>query len=246
MIQVWLRNFLFFRKTFLVTLFWTTLEPLMYLAAIGFGLGRFVEQIEGLSFIEFYYPGLLASTAMMVSYFESTYPSYTKLTYQKTYLTMLLTPLNPNQILFGEILWAATKGFIGICGVILISLFFGLFKVQVYLVLPILFLLCLVFAAFGMIVTSLAKNYDSFIFSTSGLIIPMSLIGGTYFSINDMPLFMRSLAQIFPLTHAVSLTRTILYRQLSMSSLIDLGVLIIYLAVFVLIAQKLFSKKLIK
>ncbi len=246
MIQVWLRNFLFFRKTFLVTLFWTTLEPLMYLAAIGFGLGRFVEQIEGLSFIEFYYPGLLASTAMMVSYFESTYPNYTKLTYQKTYLTMLLTPLNPNQILFGEILWAATKGFIGVCGVILISLLFGLFKAEVYLVLPVLFLLCLIFAAFGMIVTSLAKNYDSFIFSTSGLIIPMSLISGTYFSIADMPIFIRSIAQIFPLTHAVSLTRTILYRQVSLMSLVDIGILIVYFVVFALIAKKLFSRKLIQ
>jgi lipooligosaccharide transport system permease protein len=246
MIQVWLRNFLFFRKTFLVTLFWTTLEPLMYLAAIGFGLGRFVEQIEGLSFIEFYYPGLLASTAMMVSYFESTYPSYTKLTYQKTYLTMLLTPLNPNQILFGEILWAATKGFIGICGVILISLLFGLFKIQVFLVLPILFLLCLVFAAFGMIITSVAKNYDSFIFSTSGLIIPMSLISGTYFSIQDMPILVRTIAQIFPLTHAVSLTRSVLYKHLGFYDLFSLLILLAYFVVFVFIARKLFNKKLIQ
>ena len=60
MIQVWRRNFLFFRKTFLVSVFWTVLEPTMYLLAIGFGLGRFVEQIENLTFIEFYYPGLLA------------------------------------------------------------------------------------------------------------------------------------------------------------------------------------------
>ncbi len=246
MIQVWLRNFLFFRKTFLVTLFWTTLEPLMYLAAIGFGLGRFVEQIEGLSFIEFYYPGLLASTAMMVAYFESTYPSYTKLTYQKTYLTMLLTPLNPNQILLGEILWAATKGFIGICGVILISMLFGLFKMQVIFVLPILFLLCLIFAAFGMIITSLAKNYDSFIFSTSGLIIPMSLISGTYFSIQDMPVLVRAMAQVFPLTHAVSLTRTVLYKNLGLSNLVSLGVLVGYLVVFTFIAKKLFNKKLIQ
>jgi lipooligosaccharide transport system permease protein len=131
-IQVWLRNFLFFRKTFLVSLFWTILEPLMYLVAIGFGLGRFVEQIEGLTFIEFYYPGLLASTAMMVAYFEGTYPNYTKLTYQKTFSTMLLTPLNPNQILFGEILWAATKGFFAVCGVITVSLLFGLFILYQY------------------------------------------------------------------------------------------------------------------
>ncbi len=245
MIQVWLRNFLFFRKTFLVSLFWTVLEPLMYLAAIGFGLGRFVEQIEGLTFIEFYYPGLLASTAMMVSYFESTYPNYTKLTYQKTFATMLLTPLNPDQILYGEILWAATKGFLGVCGVIAVSFVFGLFKTEIFYTLPILFLLCLVFSAFGMIMTATAKNYDSFIFSTSGIIIPMSLISGTYFSIQNVPTLVKGVAQMLPLTHAVSLTRALLYKRFEYSNLISLFVLLVYFVILTYLARKFFSKKLI-
>lgn len=245
MIQVWLRNFLFFRKTFLVSFFWTILEPLMYLAAIGFGLGRFVEQIEGLTFIDFYYPGLLASTAMMISYFESTYPNYTKLTYQKTYAMMLLTPLDEKQILFGEILWAATKGFIAVCGVCFVSLFFGLFKYQILLTLPFLFLVCLVFASFGMVVVSLAKNYDSFIFSTSGIIIPMSLLSGTYFSIQDMPVFFKGLSYLLPLTHGVNLTRDLIYRSLSLQSLISIAVLLAYLYGFSSLSYRLFKKKLV-
>lgn len=245
MIQVWLRNFLFFRKTFLVSFFWTILEPLMYLAAIGFGLGRFVEQIEGLTFIDFYYPGLLASTAMMISYFESTYPNYTKLTYQKTYAMMLLTPLDEKQILFGEILWAATKGFIAVCGVCFVSLFFGLFKYQILLTLPFLFLVCLVFASFGMVVVSLAKNYDSFIFSTSGIIIPMSLLSGTYFSIQDMPVFFKGLSFLLPLTHGVNLTRDLIYRSLTWQSLISVSVLLAYLYVFSSLSYRLFKKKLV-
>lgn len=245
MIQVWLRNFLFFRKTFLVSVFWTVLEPTMYLVAIGFGLGRFVEQIENLTFIEFYYPGLLASTAMMVSYFESTYPNYTKLVYQKTFSTMLLTPLSPNQILFGEILWGATKGFIGVCGVIFVSLFFGLFKTQILMTLPVLFLLCLVFSTFGLIMTATAKNYDSFIFSTSGLIIPMSLISGTYFSIQNAPVLVKGLAQLLPLTHAVTLTRTLLYRSFEISDYVSFVVLFVYIGVLMYLARSIFHKKLI-
>jgi lipooligosaccharide transport system permease protein len=244
-IQVWRRNFLFFRKTFLVSFFWTILEPTMYLVAIGFGLGRFVEQIENLTFIEFYYPGLLASTAMMVSYFESTYPNYTKLTYQKTFSTMLLTPLSPNQILFGEILWGATKGFIGVCGVIFVSMFFNLFKMQILFALPVLFLLCLVFSAFGLIMTSTAKNYDSFIFSTSGIIIPMSLISGTYFSIQNAPMLVKGIAQLLPLTHAVALTRIILYRRIEPLDWISFVVLVIYLGLFLYFARKVFERKLI-
>lgn len=243
--QVWLRNFLFFRKTFLVSFFWTILEPTMSLLAIGFGLGRFVEQIEGLTFIEFYYPGLLATTAMMVSYFESTYPNYTKLTYQKTFSTILLTPITPRQILFGEILWSATKGLIGVCGVIFVSLFFGLFKMEVLYTLPLLFLLCLIFAAFGLFMTSVAKNYDSFIFSTSGIIVPMSLISGTYFSLAQTPEIVRTLAQALPLTHAVTLVRSIIYRQVMPTQAINAVVLAAYLGLFVYLAHNKFSKKLI-
>ncbi len=245
MIQVWLRNFLFFRKTFLVSIFWTILEPLMYLSAIGFGLGRFVEQIEGLTFIDFYYPGLLASTAMMISYFEGTYPNYTKLTHQKTYSIMLLTPLSEKQILLGEIFWAASKGFLAVCGVAAISLLFGLFKVQIFYTLPVLFLVCLVFSAFGMVMISIAKNYDSFIFSTSGIIIPMSLISGTYFSTSDLPVFLKGFAHILPLTHGVNLTRDIIYRSLTLQSLVSLLVLIVYVVVLSLISYRLFKRKLV-
>ena len=245
MIKVWLRNFLFFRKTYLVSLFWTILEPLMYLAAIGFGLGQFVEQIEGLTFIDFYYPGLLASTAMMISYFEATYPNYTKLTHQKTYAIMLMTPLTENNILFGEILWAASKGFLAVCGVVAVSLLFGLFKFQILFTLPVLFILCLVFAAFGMVMISLAKNYDSFIFSTSGIIIPMSLISGTYFSVQNLPIFLKGLAYLLPLTHAVNLTRDIIYRSISLQSILSFMVLLFYVYILSLIAYKLFKTKLV-
>lgn len=246
MIQIWLRNFLFFRKTFLVSLFWTVFEPLMYLAAFGFGFGRYIPPIEGLPFLDFYFPGLLCSTAMMVCYFESTYPNYTKLTHQKTFATMLLTPLTHQKILLGEVLWAATKGLIGVTGVMLVSVLFGLFNIKFIFVLPVLFLLCVIFAAFGLIVVSIAKNYDSFVFSTSGFIIPLSLISGTYFSLSDMPQFIQILAYIFPLSHAVQLTRHILQSRmdLGMDSM-HLGILIIYMIGLVYLANKLFQKKMI-
>lgn len=217
----------------------------MYLAAIGFGLGRFVEQIEGLTFIDFYYPGLLASTGMMISYFESTYPNYTKLTHQKTYAMMLLTPLNEKQILFGEILWSATKGFFAVCGVAAISLLFGLFKIQILATLPFLFLLCLVFSAFGMVMISLARNYDSFIFSTSGVIIPLSLLSGTYFSVNELPQLFKGFANVLPLTHGVSITRDLIYRTASLSTIISTGILILYFVFLTWLAYRLFKRKLV-
>jgi lipooligosaccharide transport system permease protein len=227
-------------------MFWTVFEPLMYLAAFGFGFGRYIPPIEGLPFIDFYFPGLLCSTAMMVCYFESTYPNYTKLTYQKTFQTMLLTPLSAQQILLGEILWSATKGMIGVLGVILVSIFFGLFSFKLVFVLPVLFLISLIFAAFGMMIVSVAKNYDSFVFSTSGFIIPLSLISGTYFSLKDMPQLIQWLAYAFPLSHAVQLVRHILHGQIDIVfDAVHLLVLVFYSASLIFFANKLFQRKMI-
>ncbi|AZZ38066.1 ABC transporter permease [Bdellovibrio sp. qaytius] len=245
MYNVWLRNFLFFRKTFMVSLFWTTLEPLMFLGAFGFGFGHYISSIEGMSFLQFYFAGLLCTTSMMVAYFEATYPNYTKMTHQKTYAAMLLTPVSTQQIFFGEMLWAATKGFLGVLGVFLISSLFGLFNPNFFVVAPILFLLSLVFASFGMIMISIAKNYDSFVFSTSGVIVPLSMISGTYFSLEEIPYYLKTVAYIFPLAHAVRLVRTVLYRELGLFDLVHIAVLLAYLVIFSMIGQRLFTKKLV-
>lgn len=245
MYNVWLRNFLFFKKTFVVSLFWTILEPLMYLGAFGFGFGHYISSIEGMSFLQFYFAGLLCSTAMMVAYFESTYPNYTKMTHQKTYAAMLLTPVSTDNIFFGEMFWAATKGFLGVLGVFLISSMFGLFNANFFVIAPILFLLSLVFAAFGMIMISIAKNYDSFVFSTSGFIVPLSMISGTYFSLEEIPYYLKTAAYLFPLAHAVHLVRTVLYKEIGLIDLGHLGVLLVYFVIFSLIGLKLFRKKLV-
>lgn len=245
MVKVWLRNFLFFKKTFVVSLFWTTLEPLMYLGAFGFGFGHYISSIEGMSFLQFYFAGLLCTTAMMVAYFESTYPNYTKMTHQKTYSAMLLTPVTITQIFFGEMFWAATKGFLGVLGVFLISSLFGLFNAKFFVIAPVLFLLSLVFAAFGMIMISIAKNYDSFVFSTSGIIVPLSMISGTYFSLDEIPYYLKNAAYMLPLAHAVNLVRSALYRTIDTQDLVHVAVLVGYLIVFSFLGLHLFKKKLI-
>lgn len=245
MYNVWLRNFLFFKKTFIVSLFWTTLEPLMFLGAFGFGFGHYIASIEGMSFLQFYFAGLLCTTAMMVAYFESTYPNYTKLTYQKTYAAMLLTPVSTTQIFFGEMLWAATKGFLGVFGVFLVSSMFGLFNPNFFVIAPVLFLLSLVFASFGMIMIAIAKNYDSFVFSTSGIIVPLSMISGTYFSLDEIPYYLKTAAYVFPLAHAVKLVRTVLYKEIGLIDVAHIAVLLVYVILFSFIGLRLFKKKLV-
>lgn len=227
-LKVWQRNFLYFKKTMLVSLFWIVLEPVIYLGAIGFGLGSFVNNMGGMSYIEFFFPALLCTTAMLVAFFESTYGNYTKLTHQKAYATIMLTRVGPEEIVAGELMWAATKGFFGVLGVTIVAVFFGLIdSYRILLALPILFLISALFSCIGMIFTSIARNYDSFIYSTSGLIVPMSLLSGTYFPLEQLPSGMRYLAYLFPLTHGVAAVRGILHE----GQLIWIGVHILILLV---------------
>ena len=189
----------------------------MYLAAFGYGVGAFINNVEGIAYVDFFFPGLLCTTALLVSYFESTYTNYAKLTQQKLYSSWLLTPLDAKEIIFGEILWGTTKGFIGAFGVLLIAAIFGLVKTWMFLpALLVIFVLGFIFACVGMIFTSHAKSYDSFIFSSSGILIPMTLASGTYFPIESLYIVLKIVAYIFPLAHAVDIVRGLMMGQLKL------------------------------
>ena len=179
---VWQRNFKQFRKTWLVSFFWIILEPTFFLIAIGYGLGAYVSNTAGVPYSEFFFPALICNTAMMVAFFESTYGNFSKLTYQRTYHTMILTPLDPSEIVLGEIFWAASKGTISAIGVSIVATIFGI-NVS-WMLIPLVmfsFIVSLMFSALGMLVTTKVKNFDSIIYPTSKIIIPLSLFSNTYF-----------------------------------------------------------------
>lgn len=246
-LKVWSRNFLYFKKTLMVSIFWIVLEPVIYLGAMGFGLGAFVNNMGGLSYIEFFFPALLCTTAMMVAFFEATYGNYTKLTHQKTYSTIMLTRVGPEEIVAGELLWGASKAFFGVLGVVFVALVFGLIdSYRILLALPILFILSCLFSCIGMVFTSFAKNYDSFIYSTSGLIVPMSLLSGTYFPLDQLPTSLRYLAYLFPLTHAVAAVRAIIHNQITWHVALHVVLLIVGVWIFMNIAFFRIRKKLLK
>jgi lipooligosaccharide transport system permease protein len=205
---IWLRNFVYFRRNVFVTFFWTAFEPILYLFAIGFSLGKAVGSYQGVSYVQFYVPALLTTTAMMIGYFESTFGSFSKMEYQKTYATIFLAPISAHEIVFGEILWCASKGIFGFTCVALVASAFGVMpRENLIPTFLLLFLVSLMFSAFGMLMSSFAKNYEFFTFSISGFIIPMSLFGGTYFPLEELPVWLQHVAWCFPLTHAVNAVR---------------------------------------
>lgn len=206
------RNFLYSRYTWLYTFIWTFIEPLLYLTALGYGLGSFIPEIQGQSYLDFYFPGLIAITAMFVPFFEATYTYYSKLRFEKTYNTILLSPISVSEILWGEILWAAFKGFFSGSGVALLGVILGILNgTQFLLCLSIIFMIAFVFGALGMLFTTMAKNYDFFYVAFSGLVLPMSLFSDTYYPMDKYPEQIQWALQIFPSVHGVKLLRFLIH-----------------------------------
>lgn len=243
---VWLRNFLYFRYSIWASILWIFIEPIMYLLAIGYGVGSLVQEVDGIPYREFFLPGLIATSGMMVAFFESAYGSYTKLSRQRTYSTILMAPINEDEIVIGEIFWYASKAFFSVLGVTIVAIALGM--VKTWLILPaliVLFLQCWIFAAFGMYFAAIASNYDSFVYAQSGIIIPMSLFSGTYFPLEKMPLIFQYISYLFPLTHTTVLVRAMLRDDLLQSNLFNLVALILMTALLTNLAVSKMRKKIV-
>src|SRR5512136_697981 len=108
-IKVWHRNLTVFIRTWQVNFFPPLVEALLYLFAIGMGIGSYVNEIEGIPYITFIAPAILAIAVMNSAFFECTYGSYVRMYYQKSFDAMIATPLSIEDVIAGELLWGATK-----------------------------------------------------------------------------------------------------------------------------------------
>lgn len=209
-LRVWRRNFESW-KQFAPSFFVAQLgEPIFYLLAIGYGVGRYVAEMGGLPYAVFLAPGIVATTAMNTASFESTFGAFTRMTQQNTYVAILATPCSVADIVAGDILWAATKSLIGVCFVLAVIAAFGLFSSPWALALvPFGFLVGLLFASLGLVATSLAPSYDFFNYYFTLFISVMFLFSGVFFPLENLPPWAQTLAWFLPLTHAVQVARAL-------------------------------------
>src|SRR5436309_1595115 len=98
-----------YRRTWKWNLLPNFFEPVFYLLSIGIGLGAYISEMSGVSYLSFIAPGLVCVAAMNGASFEVTYNIYVRLTFEKTYDAMLTTPIEPDDILGGEVQWAMTR-----------------------------------------------------------------------------------------------------------------------------------------
>ena len=243
---VWRRNVLVWRRLMLPSLLLNFGEPFLYLLGLGFGLGRFIGEMDGIGYFAFLASGLVASSSMMTASYEGVYSVYTRMVPQKTYDGMLATPVEIDDVVAGEMLWCATKGCISGTAILIVAALLGAVESSYALLcLPILFLIGLAFAGPALAVSAVAPSYDFFSYYMTLAITPMFILCGVFYPITSMPEVVRHAVQALPLTHAVALVRPLVTGAPVGYPLVHLAVLAGFAAVGFYVAVALVRRRFI-
>ena len=246
--SVWYRHVRVYTKNLVSNGLPPFLEPLLFLAGVGLGLGRYItESMEGLSYIEFLGTGLLMTAAMFTAAYECTFGTFIRLEFEKVYDGMLAAPITVNDLILGEILWAGTKGFFFTFAVLCILTVFRIVQMPESLLTPLVgFVTGMMFATLSLWVTSYVKTINHFNFYMTGIISPMFFFSGVVFPVSNLPASIRWVAEILPLTHSVRLARAISTGDYSLSLLGSLAYAILFAAVTGWLAIRPLRRRLIR
>jgi lipooligosaccharide transport system permease protein len=217
-LRVWQRNFTVYRKTWKIGFIPPLLEPLLYLVAFGAGLGSLVGTVpyrgETVAYLDFIAPALVSVSIMYNAFFETTYASFVRMYYQKTFGAMLATPLSLEDVITGEIVWGATKSTLAAALMVLVLTPFGLVaQTDGLWILPTAFLGGLAFGSVGMWFTGMIPNIEVFNLPVFLFVTPMFLFSGTFFPLDALPGWARGIALLSPLTHLVEAVRALAFGE---------------------------------
>jgi len=208
-LAVWSRNAQVFSKLWKGALLPTFLDPFFYLLALGFGLGTYIAHgINGIPYKEFVAPGLIASAAMWSSAFETTYNVYFRMNELRLYDNVLSTPVEPQDLVAGDIAWSSTRATIyGIVVLIVVAAVGLVSSPWAILIPPFVLLGGMCFSVIGYTFTSLIPKIDLYSYFFTLGITPMFLFSGIFFPFNQLPGWVEVVAWFTPLYHLVEITR---------------------------------------
>lgn len=245
--KVWRRNWDVFFKTYRVNFLPPFIEPVLYLLAIGYGLGMFVGEIEGIPYVLYIAPALLAISMMNSSFFECTYSSFVRMYYQKMFDAMVSTPLSIEDVIAGELLWGATRSFIYATAMLVVLVAFGVVSLPTsLLVIPFSFLAGLLFAGIAMCFTAITPGIDTLNYPAFLFITPMFLFSGTFFPLSVLPGPLQVFAlAVLPLAQVVTVTRSLTLASLSPLFLYSLAWIGAVTVVFFFLSIYLMKRRLV-
>lgn len=212
-IRYWHRNATVFRRIWLLGMFAWFAEPVIYLIAMGLGLGTYLERIQDILYIDFIAPGLLAVSTMFGATFSVTWDAHFKMERSRVYDAASATPLSVEDVALGEILWGATRATIYGSAFAIVATLFGVFQSWWgLLTIPAIALVGVVFAISGLTYTYSIRHVDYLAYYWTLFITPMFMFAGVFFPLDRLPDWVRAIAWFMPLHHAAELMRALMTR----------------------------------
>jgi lipooligosaccharide transport system permease protein len=255
--RVFEHRFLTYRRTFRASLFSSFLTPVLFLTAMGLGLGTYVDSsttdaLGGVPYIEFLAPGLLVATAMQAASFEATFPIMAGLVWSRIYHAMYATPITPGDVTLGNLAWIGAR-------LLLISTVFTAVIVAfgaassplVVFAIPVAMLTGLAFAAPIAAFAATQRTPDRFAAIFRFLITPLFIFSGTFFPVEALPPVLQPLAWLTPLYHGGVLARGLSLGTIGESptwplAAVHLAVLFGFVIVGTVLAIRTFTAKLVR
>ena len=255
--RVFEHRFLSYKRTFRASIFSSFLTPLLFLTAMGLGLGGYVDAstqgaLGGVPYLAFLAPGLLVATAMQAGSFEATFPIMGGLVWNRTFHAMYATPLTSRDIALGNLLWIAARlTLISTVFTAIIILFGAALSPLVVLAIPVAVLTGLAFAAPIAAFSATQRTPDRFAAIFRFVITPLFIFSGTFFPVEGLPPFLQPLAWLTPLYHGVVLARGLSLGTFGTNptlelAIVHLSILIAFAAVGTFAAIRTVDAKLVR
>jgi lipooligosaccharide transport system permease protein len=229
----------------------SVVTPVIYLLALGVGLGVFVDRSadlpNGISYLEFVAPGLMAATAMQLATFESSWPVLSAIKWDRQYHAMLATPLRYGDILLGHQTFVAARIFMTATVYLVVITAFGAMSSPLgILAIPVTVLVGLSFSLPIAAWAAHTQTEVSFVAIFRFVILPMFLFSGTFFPISSLPAPLEVIAYLTPLWHGVTLCRDLTLGDIELwSDLLHLGYLLACCAVGLALARMTYRRRLV-
>ncbi len=202
--RVWQRNWLVYRRLWHRSLAFGFLQPVLFLTAMGLGLGTLfttddLSAFGGFDYVTWLGPGLMAATGMQTATFESTYPIMNKIMWGRNYEAMLSTPVGIRSIVWGELAWSAFRiGTLAVVFLVVLVLFGIPQSPLAVLAIPFTILIGLAFSSCLIAFTATQKNDVGFSAVFRFVINPLFLFSGTFFPLSQLPEPLQVVAWLTP------------------------------------------------
>lgn len=211
---VWLRYFVVFRKSLGYYLMTSFTDPILYLLSFGFGVGSLVGPLhtQGMevTYRNYIFSGVIAQTLLFQGFFDGAYGAFIRMYYQRIFQAMASTPITLSEVLWGELLWDASKATMSAVVVAAIGVAAGAFHpLSLLPVIPACFLCALLFSGLGLTAAAYSRIIEELSYPQFLFVIPQFLFCGIFFPLETLPHGLQIAAWALPLTSVGSLMRTL-------------------------------------